>query len=224
MSGVAQLSGDAGSEKQMAHTISVEAATDEDFVVALADRDSERLEACYHSGAHLRALVPSGFQERKGSSAVAERFMSWFGDPETIEALEKNVYLVSDRLHIDYRFRLCYSDGESELVEQDTSCELRDGSMVDMDLLCTGFRPERRAEPAAVASFDAGELGCSSGLPDEFRRQIDAIPVGSVLEILTRDPSAKEDLPSLTRLLGHRVITVRNSPDGSTILVVQRGR
>ena len=224
MSGLAQLSGDANSGKQATSTISVEEATGEDFVVALSDRDSQRLEACFHPEARLRALVPSGFQERKGSSAVAERFMSWFADPETIEVLERNVYLVSDRLHIDYRFRLRYSDGESEVVEQDTNCELREGSIVAMDLLCTGFRPEPRAEPAAAARFDAGELGCSSGLPEEFRRQVDAIPVGSVLEILTRDPSAKEDLPSLTRLLGHRVISVRNSPDGSTVLVVQRGR
>jgi len=93
-----------------------------------------------------------------------------------------------------------------------------------MDLLCSGHRPETLAKVADVHHFDAGELGCSSGLPEEFRRQISSIPVGSILEISTRDPSAKEDLPSLTRLLGHRVISVSNSPEGNTVLVVQRGR
>ena len=93
-----------------------------------------------------------------------------------------------------------------------------------MDLLCSGHRPEPRDKVADVHHFDAGDLGCSSGLPEEFRRQIEAIPVGSMLEILTRDPSAKEDLPSLTRLLGHRLISVRNSPDGGTVIVAQRGR
>jgi TusA-related sulfurtransferase len=66
-------------------------------------------------------------------------------------------------------------------------------------------------------------LGCSNGLPEEFRRQIDSIPIGSILEISTRDPSAREDLPSLSRLLGHRVISISNSPDGNTVLSIQRG-
>jgi TusA-related sulfurtransferase len=93
-----------------------------------------------------------------------------------------------------------------------------------MDLLCSGHRPETRTQVSDVHHFDAGDLGCSSGLPEEFRRQIDSIPVGSILEVSTRDPSAREDLPSLTRLLGHRVVSVSSSPDGSTVLVVQRGR
>ncbi|TMI24492.1 hypothetical protein E6H36_08350 [Candidatus Bathyarchaeota archaeon] len=34
-------------------------------------------------------------------------------------------------------------------------------------------------------------------LPEEFRRRIEGIPIGNILEVVTRDPSAKEDLPSL---------------------------
>ena len=204
--------------------INVEEATGEDFVVALSDRNSERLEACFHPDVRMRALVPSGFQELKGPSAVVVRLNSWFADAESIQVLEKNVYRVADRLHIRYRFRERYSDGESDIIEQDAYCDFHEGQIVAMDLLCSGFRPEPRAKVADVYHFDAGDLGCSSGLPEEFRRQIDAIPVGSMLEILTRDPSAKEDLPSLTRLLGHRLVSVGNSPDGSTVLIVERGR
>jgi TusA-related sulfurtransferase len=205
-------------------TLGVEEATGEDFVVALSDRDSGRLQACLHTEVRMRALVPSGFQELKGASAVVARMNSWFVDAESIQVLEKSVYRVADRLHVRYRFRERYSDGESEIIEQDVYCGLREGQIATLDLLCSGHRPEAHAEVADVHHFDAGDLGCSSGLPEEFRRQIDAIPVGGMLEILTRDPSAKEDLPSLSRLLGHRVITVRDSSDGSTVLVVQRGR
>ena len=204
--------------------MSVEEATGEDFVVALSDRDSERLEACFHAEVRMRALVPSGFQEHRGSSAVVARLNSWFAEAESIQVLEKNVYRVADRLHIRYRFRESYSDGESEIIEQDAYCDLREGQIAAIDLLCSGHRPEPRDKVSDSYHFDAGDLGCSSGLPEEFRRQIDSIPVGSILEISTRDPSAKEDLPSLTRLLGHRVISVSNSPDGNTVLVVQRGR
>lgn len=202
----------------------VEEATGEDLVVALSDRDSGRLEACFHPEVRLRALVPPGFQEHKGRSAVVARLNSWFAGAENIQVLEKNVYRVADRLHIRYRFRESYSDGESEIIEQDAYCDLREGQIVAIDLLCSGHRPEPRDKATDVHHFDAGDLGCSSGLPEEFRRQIDAIPVGSLLEISTRDPSAKEDLPSLTRLLGHQIISVKDSPSGSTVLVVQRGR
>jgi TusA-related sulfurtransferase len=204
--------------------MSVDEATSEEFVVALSDRDSARLEACLHPEVRMRALVPSGLQEQSGSSAVVARLNSWFAEAESIEVIEKNVYRVADRLHIRYRFRERYSDGQSEIIEQDAYCNFREGQIATIDLLCSGHRPEPRNQVADLHHFDAGDLGCSSGLPEEFRRQIDSIPVGSKLEISTRDPSAKEDLPSLTRLLGHHVISVSNSTGGKTVLVVQRGR
>jgi TusA-related sulfurtransferase len=207
---------------QATTVMSVEEDTGEDFVVALSDRDPKRLGACFHPEVHMRALVPSGFQELEGPSAVVARLSSWFAEAESIEVLEKNVYRVGDRLHISYRLRERYSDGESEIIEQNAFCDLRGGEIAAIDLLCSGHRREPRDKIADLHHFDAGDLGCSSGLPEEFRRQIDSIPVGSILEISTRDPSAKEDLPSLTRLLGHRVISVSNSPDGNTLLVVQR--
>jgi TusA-related sulfurtransferase len=172
----------------------------------------------------MRALVPSGFQERRGPSAVVSQLKSWFAEAENIQVLEKDVVRVADRLRIRYRFRERHSDGESEIIEQGAYCDLREGAIVSIDLLCSGHRPERPAKATDVHRFDAGDLGCSSGLPEEFRRRIEGIPIGNILEVVTRDPSAKEDLPSLSRLLGHNVISVANSPDGSTVLVVQRGR
>jgi TusA-related sulfurtransferase len=216
------LSEDSKSRSQFAPTIGVEEATCEDFVVALSDRNTERLEACFHPEVRMRALVPSGYQEHKGPAAVAARLNYWFAKPDSIELVQKNVYRVADRLHIRYRFREGYSDGESRIIEQDAYCDLREGHIVAIDLLCSGHRPEPRNNAAPVHHFDAGDLGCSSGLPEEFRRQIDLIPAGSILEISTRDPSAKEDLPSLTRLLGHKVLSINNLPDGNTILTVQR--
>ncbi|HXQ91626.1 MAG TPA: sulfurtransferase TusA family protein [Nitrososphaerales archaeon] len=217
---VAILSGN--DRKKGTPTMSVEEATGEDFVVALSDRDSERLEACFHPEVRMRALVPSGLRELSGTSDVVAQLNSWFAEAESIQVLEKNVYRVADRLHIRYRFREHYSDGETEIIEQDAYCDLLEGQIATIDLLCSGHRPELQNKVADLHHFYAGDLGCSSGLPEEFRRQINSIPVGSNLEISTRDPSAKEDLPSLTRLLGHRVISISNSPDG-TVLVVQRG-
>jgi TusA-related sulfurtransferase len=210
--------------KPSGRTQNVDESTIEEYVVALSDRDSERLGACLHREVRMRALVPSGFQEIKGSSAVVGRLNSWFAEAESIQVIEKNVYRVADRLHVRYRFREHYSGGETAIIEQDVYCDFRDGQIVAMNLLCSGHRPEENGGVADMHHFDAGNLGCSTGLPEEFRRQIQAIPIGGFLEVTTRDPSAKEDLPSLTRLLGHRVTSIKISPDGSTTLVVQRGR
>lgn len=199
-------------------------AVGREFVAALAARDGKRLEACFHSEAHLRALVPSGLQEHSGRAALATRFVSWFKEAAAIRVLDQCAEPLADRLHLRYRFWEDYADGESEIIEQDAFCSVEKGQIVAMDLVCSGHRPESREKPTGVHHFDAGELGCGSGLPQEFRHQISAIPIGSVLEVVARDPSAREDLPSLARLLGHRVISVTASPDGSTLLSVQRGR
>jgi len=222
--GVSAASGDGKPGNRTSTVMSLEESTGEDFVVALSDRDSERLEACLHPDVRMRALVPSGFREDRGPEAVASRFKSWFAEAESIQVLETKVYRVADRMHVRYRFREHYSDGESEIIEQDAYCDLREGTITAIDLLCSGHRSEGSAKGTDVHRFDAGDLGCSSGLPEEFRRRIEGIPVGNVLEVVTHDPSAKEDLPSLSRLLGHRVLSVTHSPDGSTVLAVQRGQ
>jgi TusA-related sulfurtransferase/uncharacterized OsmC-like protein len=88
-----------------------------------------------------------------------------------------------------------------------------------IDLPKTGIMPCKQ-EPH---KYDAGDLGCGDGLPQEFRRQVNSIPPGHILEVTTRDPAAKEDLPSLARLLGHEIISVKTADNGDTVVVVRRG-
>ena len=214
-------------ERTVAPAMSEE-AIGEAFVDALASRDSKRLEGYFHPEVRLRALVPSGFQESEGVTSVMRRFESWFGEAERIQILRKEVYSVTNRLHIGYRFREYYSDGDSEIIEQDAYCDVRQGLIEAMDFLCSGHLLElgngRVAATDLYHRFDAGDLGCGSGLPQEFRSQIGSMPIGGILEIVARDPSAREDLPSLARLLGHRVLSVRTLSDGSIVIAVQRGR
>jgi TusA-related sulfurtransferase len=202
-------------------------STGEAFVAALADRDFEKLEACFHPQVRFRALVPPGLRERNGSADAAAQLKAWFSGADGMQLLQKEVYLVSQRVHISYRFREHYSDGETEVIEQHTFCDVRDGLIESMDLVCSGFLPEPTGDAAAQLAphrYDSGDLGCGSGLPQEFRRQVSAIPVGHMLEVVTRDPSAKEDLPALARLLGHEVLSVGTAADGSIVIVVKRGR
>jgi len=79
-------------------------------------------------------------------------------------------------------------------------------------------------QPGRVHTFDAGDLSCATGLAEEFRRQIRLIPLGDELLVTTGDPSAKEDLPPLARMMGHTVRSIETSRDGSLLIDVERGR
>ncbi|CAN5703958.1 hypothetical protein BH24ACT26_BH24ACT26_08160 [soil metagenome] len=83
------------------------------------------------------------------------------------------------------------------------------------------------ADPVAwgvACSYDAGSMGCGEGLPMEFRRRVHALEVGEVMEIVLRDPSAKEDLPSLARMMGHRIRSMEDRADGALVVLVERAR
>ena len=72
--------------------------------------------------------------------------------------------------------------------------------------------------------FDAGSLGCGDGLAVAFRDRIGQIDVGDLLRVRTIDPSAKEDLPSLARLMGHTIRFLDAQPDGSLSITVEKRR
>lgn len=78
-------------------------------------------------------------------------------------------------------------------------------------------------EPEAVPLFDAGDRGCGDGLAKELRRRIDAVEVGERLRVTVRDPSAKADVPSVARMLGHRVLSEEPLADGRLMITVERG-
>jgi len=77
-------------------------------------------------------------------------------------------------------------------------------------------------EPSCI--YDAGETGCGEGLHMEFRRRLQTLQVGELMEVLLRDPSAKEDLPPLVRMMGQRIRATEELDDGSLKLVVERAR
>ena len=76
-------------------------------------------------------------------------------------------------------------------------------------------------EVAAEADF--GDRGCGDGLAREFRQHIEAIEVGERLRVTVRDPSAKADIPSVARMLGHRIVSEEPHPDGRLVMVMERG-
>lgn len=134
---------------------------------------------------------------------------------------------LADRTSARYSFVLHEQDGW-KAVEQQTYLAVDEELRVSaISLLCSGFRPiggEERVRAPGTHRFDAGAMGCADGLAEEFRRRILGIPTGGVLVVETRDPAAKEDLPSLARMMGHTVRSVETPGDGRLVITVERRR
>jgi len=194
------------------------------FVNAVLRLDFEALEAILAPKVEFRALVPGELVNVATASEAVQCFRRWFGDKTDLELLHHQSEPLIDRLLLEYRLRL-YKKGQPYLVEQRLCCTIEDGRFAVIDMLCSGFRPEGVVETEpSIHRFDAGDLGCGSGLPREFRARLGQIPIGHILEVVTKDPSAKEDLPSMARLLGHKVRSIASGAEGVQIIQVERAK
>jgi len=192
------------------------------FVDALVRLDFEGLEATLEPKVEFRALVPGELVNVSTAPEVVQCFRRWLGDKTGLELLHHKSEMLMDRLLMEYRLRL-HKKGQPYLAEQRLFCIIENEKFAVIDLICSGLLPEGVVETApSVHQFDAGDLGCSSGLLREFRARIGQIPVGHILEVVTKDPSAKEDLPSMARLLGHKVLSIGPGTEGRILIRVER--
>jgi TusA-related sulfurtransferase len=196
----------------------------ETLVRALLRKDFERLETAFDPAVHFRALAPGESLDVRSAAEAAGAFRRWFSDKEDLELVRSESEELVDRVRFQYRLHLRRKD-ESYVVEHSLCGDVEKGRFVSIDLLCSGFRPRGvSAAGGSVHRFEAGDLGCGTGLPREFRTRLGQIPIGHQLEVVTRDASAREDLPSLARMLGHRVVAIDSGPDGAITIRVERAR
>lgn len=190
------------------------------FIKRLAARDFDRLAGALAEDAHGRLLLPYGLEEPRGRDAIVGHFKRWFGSASRFELASSSEETIGTRHRITWRFNV-EREGRREVIEQLVYVDLGPQGIRDLDLLCSGFQQEAAT---AVKHFDAGAMGCADGLAQEFRQQIGDVPVGTLLEVVVRDPAAKEDLPSLARLLGQQVRSIESTADGRHIITVERMR
>lgn len=50
------------------------------------------------------------------------------------------------------------------------------------------------------------------------------VGLGDIVEFVVFDPSAKEDLPSLARMMGHRILSTEAGESGAMIVSIERAR
>jgi TusA-related sulfurtransferase len=200
------------------------AETADQLLRAITARDFDAIAEVVSPAARFRFLIPPGPDEVTGGAEVAARFRRWFGDADAFEIVAASVEELVDRVSVRYRFRL-REEVEWKEGEQQVYVDVDDeGRIAAMDLMCSGFRSSASDASNGTHVFDAGSLGCADGLAGEFRRRMSAIPVGDLLVVVTDDPSAKEDLPPLARMMGHKVRSVESPVNGRLLMTVERGR
>jgi hypothetical protein len=116
------------------------------FLEGLAAQDFARLGDALTSDARFRALLPRGAMEWTGAEVVADQFARWFGDTDDFELVEASVGEVGGRLHLRWRLRLQATrlgTGWFAVEQQAYGDTAEGGRIARLDLLCTGYRPEK---------------------------------------------------------------------------------
>jgi TusA-related sulfurtransferase len=190
------------------------------FLAALSARDFVRFAECLAPSAQARMLLPRGPEVRSGREEIAERFRGWFAATTEFEVLESRSESVGPRTRLTWRFRLSRDGQTREVIEQVAFVDVGPEGISDIALLCSGFL--REEQPVAAHVFDAGTMGCGDGLAQEFRNRLAEVGVGDSLTVIVSDPAAKEDLPSLVRMLGQSIKSVEVQADRRLAIIVEK--
>ena len=110
------------------------------FVSAIERQAWEELAALFDPAVQFRALIPGGLRTADDRESAARYLQKWFGDANPLVLQSSRVEMVEDRVHIAYLFRA--REDQWYVVEQQAYGTIRDGRIVKMDLLCSGFRRE----------------------------------------------------------------------------------
>ena len=192
------------------------------FAASVAAKDFESIRSLLADDVRFRMLLPTGPTADSGADAAVDRITSWFADADPTQMEASTSTEVAGRVAVTYRLRV-HRSGGWHLIEQHLMLDVADdGQIRAIDLLCSGFHRIFSEESGPVHEYDAGDLGCADGLAGAFRDNLGSIPVGHVLVVSTRDPAAKEDLPSLARLMGHAVRSIEATQDGRLLVSVER--
>ncbi len=112
---------------------------------ALGAADFEQLAAAFEVDASLSALLPSGFREWEGPTAISGAFERWFGNVDEFELADASVGQIGQLLQMRWRLRLrgLRFGSDPMIVEQNIYATTGPNDRVQhMSLLCSGFWPE----------------------------------------------------------------------------------
>jgi hypothetical protein len=119
------------------------------FLEALTARDYQQMASTFSGDVRFRAMLPPGPMDWNGADEVAAVFTSWFGGAEDFELIDASVGEVGGRLHLSWRLRVRpapFGIGDGwHVIEQQAYADAAE-TIDTLDLLCSGFRPDRVTE------------------------------------------------------------------------------
>jgi hypothetical protein len=134
------------------------------FTAALAAKDTAALRSLFASQVDFRGLTPSRVWEASTPDALIDEVIlgSWFEPGDVIQRIESVQHgQVGTRTRIAYRLRVA-SAGRTYTVEQQAFCDLSDGKITWLRVLCSGFVPIAATDNPAADSRDAPLEGTPS--------------------------------------------------------------
>lgn len=112
------------------------------FLDAVGSRDFEALEALLHPRARMRSLQWDGHLDYVKRDEIVDVFRGWFGELDEHEIVSTALSIVGERLHVGYHYRVLRPQHEGhEEVEQHVYFQVRNGRVLSLDLICSGYRP-----------------------------------------------------------------------------------
>lgn len=114
---------------------------------AVAAKDHEAVRAVLAPDVDFRGLTPGRMWEGTGPDAVLDTlFGHWFEDQDEVRALlaVREGDRVEDTHHVSYRLALRTPDGD-HTAEQQAYYRADGGRITHLRVMCSGFRPTRRA-------------------------------------------------------------------------------
>ncbi len=127
------------------------------FTAALAAKDAAALRSLFGSEVDFRALTPGHVWEAATPDELIGTVIlgCWFEPGEVIQRIESVQHgQVGTRTRIGYRLRVQNPAG-TFTVEQQAFCDLTDGKITWLRMLCSGFIPRTEtAAPTAACGRD----------------------------------------------------------------------
>ena len=134
------------------------------FTAALATRDAAALRSLFGVEVDFRGLTPGRVWDARTPDALVNEVIlgSWFEPGDVIQRIESvQNGQVGTRVRIGYRLRV-ENAGGAFTVEQQAYCDLTDGKITWLRLLCSGFVPVTETDAPAAGSRAAQLDGSKS--------------------------------------------------------------
>jgi TusA-related sulfurtransferase len=199
----------------------------EEWVAAITRANFGELARWVDPAVHCRLITPKRISEVDGADSLIEKVHGWFEDVTSFRIIQTRAQPVGERLSISYRL-LLEQEGRCFQVEQQVFASLRDGAMVRVDLLCSGFQPvseQKTVQPADIPAqlpvagrlvFDSHAETAGSTcalLTPAIREKLRGMASGQVLEVVVDDRSARSDIEAWSRLSGNPLVQMDEDPD-----------